>query len=156
MFNNMEDIGMAWKGLEMKVIEDIQRLKKLNFTQRKIAKCLGIHRLTVRKYWIEEQTKNIDIKPKKVAEASHGWTTQVDWESVRAEKLMGTPISVLFEELKDRGVVPVSFSGFWKQLDRRAPLLETTMVRVFAPGSRAEIDYADGIKIFDPISGFFW
>jgi hypothetical protein len=49
--------------------------------------------------------------------------------------------------------VPVTYAAFWKMLQKKAPNLKTTMVRVFAPGSRIEIDYCDGINLTHPITG---
>jgi hypothetical protein len=81
------------------------------------------------------------------------WVDGVDWQVVRDEILKGIPISILFEELFEQKKVPVQYPAFWKQLQRRAPNLKSTMVRVFAPGSRTEIDYCDGINIFNKLTG---
>jgi transposase len=144
---------MARKGLEMKIVEDIERLKGLGFSQRKIAKCLGLHRVTVKKYFAEKLIE-IAIGPKGSSlNKGEEWAQSVDWEKVREEKLAGVPISVVYEELRARGVVPVQLPAFWKQLVRRAPILKSTMVRVFAPGSRIEIDYADGINLVNLVTG---
>jgi transposase len=47
----------------------------------------------------------------------------------------------------------VQYAGFWKQVQKKISLTEATMVRIFKPGERAEIDYADGIEILDPVRG---
>jgi len=140
---------MAPKGLDMKQIEEIRRLRALKITARQIAKILKISRNTVNKYI---NINDLDVKPyKEPAEAT--WADGVDWEKVRSEALRGVPLKILHEELAVRGLLTVKYPAFWKQLVKRAPLIEATMVRIFAPGSRAEIDYADGIDILNPQTG---
>ena len=50
---------MAGQELDLKLIEDIRRLKQLRFTKRKVARCLKVHRNTITKYWSED----IETKP---------------------------------------------------------------------------------------------
>jgi transposase len=145
--------GMAAKGLDLKLIEDIVRLKKLGFTKRKVARCLKIHRNTVTKFWGEEVSLvPVTKEPLPSADAEvESWVNNIDWPKTRDEVLRGVPLSVLHEENFSK--IPVTYSAFWKQLQRRAPCLATTMVRVFAPGVRAEIDYCDGIDLVDITTG---
>lgn len=42
---------MAAKGLNLKIIDEIHRLKVLGFGKRRIARTLGLHRNTVSKYF---------------------------------------------------------------------------------------------------------
>jgi transposase len=147
---------MASKGLDMKLIDDIRRLKALGFSIRKISKCLNVHRTTVKRYFedqLEREAAEIGILPMKALEVTESWACVVDWEKVRSEALRGVPLKILHEELCGRGLVSVQYAAFWKQLQKRAPIQAATMVRIFAPGSRCEIDYADGIDILDPVTG---
>jgi hypothetical protein len=144
---------MATKGLDMKLIKDIQRLKRLKFTKRRVSRVLKIHRKTVARYWgdeplspAEEQTIENKIEAVETA-AERSWADNVDWEKVRSEVLAGVTLSVIHEEQGEK--VPVGYSAFWKQLQKRAPCLAATMVRIFAPGVRTEIDYCDGIDLID-------
>jgi transposase len=141
---------MAPKGLDMKQIEEIRRLNALKFSERKIAKILKIHRTTVRRYL--NATSLPEIEPY-VESSSASWASGIDWEKIRAEALRGVPLKILHEELVAQGSLTVKYPAFWKQLVKRAPLQEATMVRVFAPGTRCEIDYADGINIINPATG---
>jgi transposase len=145
---------MANETLNMKIIEEIRRLKQLGFKKRAIARALGIHRNTVTKY-LEESIGNSAsiVAPALLSEVQPTWVDQIDWQSVRDEILKSTPIQIVYEELSEQGKVPVTYPAFWKQLQRHAPLLKTTMARVFAPGSRIEIDYSDGIDIVDVATG---
>lgn len=144
---------MSAEGLDMKLVEDIRRLKKLGFTKRKVARCLKVHRNTVTKYWNGGESAILAEMPASVAPPNEadGWTKHLDWQDIRAEVLGGVPLNVLFEEQFEK--IPVTYSAFWKQLQRRAPCLAATMVRIFAPGSRAEIDYCDGIGLLDIVTG---
>lgn len=143
---------MAAKGLNMKIIDEIFRLKALGFGRRKISRTLGLHRNTVSKYFDPPAVDDVALAQVAAAEAAD-WCAAVDWQLVRDEILKNVPINIIYEELVEQGKVHVQYAAFWKQLHRRAPLLKTTMVRVFAPGSRAEIDYCDGINIVNLTTG---
>ncbi len=148
---------MAGNGLNVKEIEEIKRLWKLGLKNRKIAKALGVHRNTVNKYVAEWSAPSLPVAPEAIvgAEVEDGgtWILDLDWEKIRGEYLQGVSLNVIHQELYESNKVPVQYSGFWKQLKKKLSLSEATMVRVFKPGSRIEIDYADGIDILDPISG---
>lgn len=62
-------------------------------------------------------------------------------------------LCVLWGEEVENGRVPVQYPAFWKQYEKRYPESKVSMHRVFQPWSRAEIDYCDGIDIFDPTTG---
>jgi len=143
---------MAAKALDMKLIADIRRLKLLGFTKRRTSRTLGIHRDTVTHYWddIEVATPIIGMLLPAQTDPG-GWVNAIDWPVVRDEVLGGVPLSVIFEEQIEK--IPVTYSAFWKQLQRRAPCLAATMVRIFAPGSRTEIDYCDGIELVNIETG---
>jgi len=149
---------MASKGLNMKIVEEIRRLKALGFGKRKIARTLGVHRGTVARYY-DDNTASAVYNDEDVAEvlgnneAENRWAGEVDWQAVRDEVLTGIPINIVYAELVEKNKVPVQYAAFWKQLQRRAPCLKTTMVRVFAPGSRTEIDYCDGIAFVNVATG---
>ncbi len=81
------------------------------------------------------------------------WTANIDWENVRSEYLSGVPLNVIHEELFENKKLEIQYAGFWKQAQKRISLTEATMVRIFRPGERTEIDYADGIEILDPVTG---
>jgi transposase len=141
---------MAAKGSDLKLIEDIHRLKQLKFTKRRVAQVLGIHRNTVTRYWGEEKPEPVVHQAPANVFATE-WLSKMDWPKVRDEVLSGVPLNVIYEEQIEK--IPVTYSAFWKQLQKRAPCLAATMVRVFAPGSRAEIDYCDGIDLLNPATG---
>ena len=145
----------------MKIIDEILRLKSLEFTKRQISRTLGIHRNTITKYLEQHARQMSDLEAANTGPlnvmatppALPTWVDAVDWQSVRDEILKAVPIQIVYEELFDQGKVPVTYPAFWKQLQKRAPLLKTTMVRIFAPGSKIEIDYSDGIDVVNLQTG---
>jgi hypothetical protein len=144
---------MAGNGLNLKEIAEIRRLWKLGLFNREIAKALRIHRNTVNKYVeifrLEQRTGETPPPPEAVVLDPHA----VDWEKVRSEFLGGVPLTVIHEELLDQNKTKIQYASFWKQAKKKISLMEATMVRLFKPGERAEIDYADGIDILDPATG---
>jgi transposase len=150
--------SMAGNGLKVKDIAEIKRLWELKFSNRKIAEISSVHRNTVNKYvaQFEAQVKNANqVLALSVAtsEASVIDVNKVDWLKVRSEFLSGVSLNVIHEELVEQNKVTVQYPGFWKQVQKFANLSEATMVRIFKPGERSEIDYADGIQIMDPVTG---
>lgn len=133
----------------MSKLEEILRFQKLGLSERATARALGISRNTVRKYLGPEATEGPEL-----AVVRPNWAEGPDWDSIRAEHRDGVPLKVLWEEQHAQGKVPVTYASFWKQFDRRFPNERpATMVRIFEPGSRVEIDYCDGIDILDPSTG---
>lgn len=144
---------MAGNGLSVKDIAEIKRLWKLDFTNRKIAEITGVHRNTVNKYvaqFINEKNEPLSVLPTVPITPD---VNQVDWLKVRTEFLSGVSLKVIHEELLEQNKITITYSGFWKQVQKFANLSEATMVRIFKPGERSEIDYADGISIIDPATG---
>lgn len=151
---------MAGNGLNLKHIAEIKRLLKLGLTNRKIATILDVHRNTINKY-VEQISRESDApnSNRTVGENSapplavRANESSVDWENVRTEFLSGVSLNVIHEELLEQNKITVQYSGFWKQVQKFANLSAATMVRIFKPGERTEIDYADGIDILDPATG---
>lgn len=148
---------MAGIGLNLKDIAEIRRLWLLGLKKREIARTTGIHRSTVSKYIDELLNKNTKQETPNenliIPEVQSHWSQEIDWEKVRSEYLSGVSLNVIHEELLESKKVPVQYPGFWKQVQKRICLSEATMVRIFKPGERTEIDYADGIDILDPATG---
>jgi transposase len=150
---------VAGNGLNMKDLAELKRLWKLKFSNRQISKISSVHRNTVNKYVAQfELEASQQVLPVKELspEATISKSTdvnKVDWQKVRSEFLSGVSLNVIHEELIERNQITVQYSGFWKQVQKFANLSEATMVRIFKPGERSEIDYADGIHIMDPATG---
>lgn len=142
---------MARRPTSMLKQNEIRRLKESGMSVRAISRALNCSRKTVRKY-LQNDPPQV-ITPEISMEAPL-WASELDWESIHHEhSVKGVPLNVLWEERVESSQIPVGYSGFWKQYQRRYPDLPKTMVRFFEPGSRVEIDYCDGIDIINPSTG---
>jgi transposase len=155
---------MARMGLNMKIVDEVLRLHRLGLKKRKIARALGIHRDTVTKYLELSEAAVVPVDGGALAEQRLSftsapplqppeWHETLNWQKVRDDYQQGVPLNILHAELFASNHAPVTYPAFWKMLQKKAPTLKTTMVKVFAPGSRIEIDYCDGIHLTHPITG---
>ncbi len=145
---------MAGSELNVKDIMEIKRLWKLGMSSRKISKIVGAHRNTINKYVDAfKQELIIDDSVKILHPISEILGIGVDWEKVRSDFLGGIPLTIIHEELLERNEITATYSGFWRQVQKNTNLSTATMVRIFKPGERTEIDYADGINVLDPATG---
>lgn len=140
---------MTRKALHVKKVNEIRRLVDLGLSQRQISKALNLHRATVKKYLAENAEDLVASEPAIVP----AWQEALDWPALYGECCQGVPIKVLWEEnVREKGF-EITYEAFWKQLRRRYPKITESMHRPFAPGERAEIDYCDGIPLYDPVTG---
>lgn len=139
---------MAGKQVSPMKLFEIQRFKSLGLSERQIAKALKCSRNTVKKA-LQEVSGGAGLGVVTSAVEAASWCDNIDWQAVHADAVRGTPLQVLWEELRDNGKLSVQQPAFWKQFRKRFPKLDISMHRVFKPGDRAEIDYGDGIDIFD-------
>jgi transposase len=142
---------MAAKVLAMVIQDEIKRLKGLGMRERAIARALRCSRNTVARYLADPAEVAPPVVERKVSIET--WQGSVDWEKLSVEVKLGTPLKVLWEELSERGVISIEYPGLWKQFRKRFPNLPQSMHRVFASGSRTEIDYCDGIEILNALTG---
>jgi transposase len=141
---------MAGKRTPMSKIVEIRRYLNLGLSDRKIARALGVSRNTVAE--IKAGSTDGDTLCA-AAPTQASWVDTVDWDRICAEHQSGTTLEVLWEEEAEKGNAKVQYPAFWKRFRKKFPNLKGTMVRVFAPGSRAEIDYCDGLPFFCVVSG---
>lgn len=145
---------MAAKGTNVKIVDEIKRLQGMGFGKRRIARTLKIHRDTVSKILENNPHENEAINLPEVKNISpDSWTEKIDWQAVRKEVLLGVTLNVIYDEMLKKHSLSIQYPAFWKQLQKRAPTTSATMVRVFAPGSRTEIDYCDGINLINLRTG---
>ncbi|MBF0313620.1 MAG: IS21 family transposase [Oligoflexia bacterium] len=144
---------MAGKKLAMQKQLEILRLKtQFKLTDRTIARALKCSRNTVKK--VLEQQSNSQSITSTESVAIPEWIKSLGWNDLYKEYTRGTPLQVLWEENYSVGKIPVQYPGFWKQFTRRFPSLpDPTMVKRHLPGERVEIDYCDGIDIYNPATG---
>lgn len=118
----------------------------MGFGRKAAARVLKCSVNTVKRYWDAPIGAVFKAPPP-------AWVGGLDWKEIESEVAKGTSVYVLWEELCKNQKISVQYPGFWKQVNKRCPQLTKTMHRVFAPGSRCEIDYGTGIDIIDLSTG---
>src|SRR5687767_7992843 len=83
---------MTMTRISMDMQKEIQYLKPILKSQRKIAKHLGIGREAVAKYW------NQSIADSVPGLSPPDWTTKIDWEYVQTEVSKGVSAKTLYKE----------------------------------------------------------
>lgn len=136
------------------MIQEIQRLRALGLSKRKIAKALEISRNTVDKY-LEENTQGAAAAaPLGGQDYRAPWSDQIDWQVVHQATAKGDPLSAFWEERvqtnAELGSVP--YVSFWREYRRRFPHVPLDLHKIHPPGERCEIDYkgdAPGLGYID-------
>ena len=130
--------------------KEIQFLKPLMGSQRKVAKHLGITRNTVAKYWeqiIPEDTPSM---------APPGWASLIDWEYVKKEIGKNVSAKTLYKEFA-RVVALPSYQNFVRYFrvhikEEKKPEISLPVERT--PGQTIEVDYSgDRMEIYNPSTG---
>ena len=83
---------MAMPRTPMDQQKEIQHLKPLLKSIRKVAAHMGIHRDTVSKYWERPVPESLPSNP------PPEWTTTIDWEYVKKEIENGVSAKTLYKE----------------------------------------------------------
>jgi transposase len=137
---------MTGARINMAVIKEIQRLKKLGHTRSKVAELIQKNRETIRKYWNVNDEKQLSTAPE--------WALRIDWEEFNKE-LKRASKKVLYRELKDTAQLP-SYQAFCEYLRKHSPTTapEISLRIQRPPGASIEVDYSgDGIQILNPVTG---
>lgn len=140
---------MANRGLNMTTQVEIQRLKGLGFSKRKISKILGIHRNTINKYF---DVTILDTKTTTIPE----WFQKLNQAYIKSEIENGVPKTVLYDELKCEFNLPSyqAFSSYLKKHleSKKDPSVTIRIDRM--PGDSIEVDYSgNSIPILCPSTG---
>ena len=134
---------MSRRRLGVEIQKEIERLKSLGFSQRKVAKILGINKDTVNKYWNGLLGDKRRIPPE--------WAQKIDWSFIQKE-LKTVPIKIIYEELKEFYQVP-SYQAFCSYLTKNICIHtpEVTIKIDRSPGASVEVDYSgDSVQILNP------
>ncbi len=141
---------MAGRRTSMNKVNEIKRLLDLKLSDRAISRAVQVSRNTVAQVRLG---KSISLESTSFGIVKEKWPSLINWEKVNSEYQSGVTLYVLWEELKEAKLLAVNYSTFWKVFKKKFPNIPKSMHRVFAPGSRIEIDYCDGIPFFEPITG---
>lgn len=140
---------MARRKFTVDRYKEIERRLSEGRRIREIARALSCSRVTVRE--VRDGMRASPEQPKPSTDPL--WMSQLDWPQIVHELGLGHPLKYIWEE---RAQTLTSYSNFWKQFYRKFPQYReaSVTVREFAPGERAEVDYAgDTLEWIDLITG---
>lgn len=141
--------------LSMQMQQQIFELHQRGYSVRRIARCLKKSRKTVVKY-LTRNSDVVSITPPAAAVSTNktevdSWRSAVDWSHVIEQRRKGVSYKTLFKECSPNGV---SYWAFWKTLRSLVPAeVRTTVHLVHKPGEKTQVDYKDGVEIFDGATG---
>ena len=130
--------------------KEIQFLKPLLKSQRKVAKHLGINREAVAKYWNQTISDTIPcvVPP--------DWTTKIDWEYVQKEIKSGVSAQTLYKEFSRVELLPSyqNFARYFRLHKKPEKIQEVSLPIERIPGQTMEVDYSgDKMEILNPSTG---
>lgn len=130
---------MARREMTVERYLEIKHLIELGQSNRQIARALGCRRTKVSE--VRRGEARDPSLPKKFTFPI--WTEAIDWESVKEELGYKHPLKFVWEE---KAQAITTYSNFWKVFYRKYPYLRKALSvpRDFAPGERAEVDWAGG------------
>ena len=132
----------------MIILEEILRLKGLGHSQRNIAKNLGIHRNTVKKYW--------NSTPEDLTDDDPPWAKNLDWKYFALELENKTSRKILYEEQAETHKLP-TYSSFCRIMAKKLELNNTPEITIRIPrnpGESVETDYSgESISVLCPSTG---
>lgn len=133
------------KGKSRAMIDQIRLLHGKGHKIKKIASMLGISKNTVRRYVREQTIAPVETPPRSAARVA------VDWEFALGQVSLGRPVKRVYEEM----MPAISYAHFTRELRKRndKPAIVTAVRLHHEPGERVQVDYCDGIPIFNPRTG---
>ena len=138
---------MKGKKLSQSTIQEIKRLKGLNFSKAAVAKSLKLNRETIRKYW-DGQPDEKTIHPE--------WINNIDWNYIKEEVGKKVPRKILYEEQKELANLP-SYQAFCQYLrhhGNKDKQPDVVIPQNRKPGESVEVDYSgDSKQIISPSTG---
>ncbi len=141
---------MTMPRISMDLQKEIQFLKPLLKSQRKIAKHLNIDRETVARYWEEAIPDSVVSGP------PPEWTNKIDWDYVQTEIKNGVSAKTLYKEFSQVEKLPayenfLRYFRLHKKIEK-APSVSLKIDRI--PGKTIEVDYSgDKMEILNPSTG---
>lgn len=129
------------------MIEQIREMYSQGHKVKKISSALCISKNTVKKYirLIDSGSSEVQLKPGKLSSKR---VEQLDWAYILSQVSLGRPLKTIYNEVEPT----TSYSNFTKRIQFRLPKsAPPAAVRLYhEPGEKAQVDYCDGILIYDP------
>lgn len=144
----------------IKMIEQILDMAAAGHKMRKIARALNISRNTVRRYLrdakpVEAAPAVNDVNKESLSPSPSptplpAWALAIAWDQVVSARRRGVALNQLFDEYQPA----ISYSRFCRVLRSQLQKPAATALRLeHTPGERAQIDFADGLCLIDPLTG---
>ena len=125
--------------------EQIIELKNQGKSIRKIAESLDLARNTIRRYLRESEA----LKPQPSTRPK--WTLSLDWDELVKKHQSGIQINQLYEEYAPKDVALPTFYRRFTLMKAKAPA--TKIPQIHNPAEKVQVDYTDGILVYDPETG---
>lgn len=126
----------------MNKVAQIKLLIERGYSRRAVSRALKVSSRTIARA-LGERQQGLSEAP--------AWLSSLDWSKISDEiHRRGTSIKQLHREM----VPDVNYLAFWRAVRTRCPVEQNVTMRlVFKPGERTQIDFTDGIAIFDRSKG---
>ncbi len=132
------------------MIEQIFKMHQDGHAIRKISRALGISKNTVRRYLRMDPAKEESRDPACLPAIKSGVDHNIPWDAIIGERLKGVTAKQLFEE----NGPPISYSRFCRLLrEKLSRPVKPALPLSHEPGEKVQVDFADGIIIWDRESG---
>lgn len=141
---------MTMPRISMDKQKEIQFLKPLLKSQRKVAKHLGIGREAVAKYWEQVDTES------SLKVSTPEWTTKIDWPYIQKEISRGVSVQTLYKELSKVELLPAyqNFARYFRLHKKIEKPQDISLPVERVPGQTIEVDYSgDKMEILNPSTG---
>lgn len=124
------------------MIDQIKHLHLQGYKIKKIAAILGVSKNTVRRY-----VRNDAATGESKAASTVVTDLSVDWDYVKSQYALGRPLKRVYEEILPN----FTYSHFTRMMRKLSPPEVKTAPRIHhEPGENTQVDYCDGLLIYDP------
>jgi transposase len=130
------------KGTSQAMIDQIRRLHAEGHKIKKIARVLGKSKNTVKKHLRDVIIETMDGENSQIKAPS-----SIDWKYAQEQVALGRPVKRVYEDMTPT----MSYSHFARELRCRNNKISTVIAvrQQHEPGEKAQVDYCDGLLIFD-------
>jgi transposase len=130
------------------MINQVRELAAQKKPIRKISLILGISRNTVRQYLRQDSAEPDQTDP----QLSH-WSNHLPWDEIAAKRIAGYQIDQLHKTYGPEAASYWAFNRLLKKKMLADPSHQVTIVQKHLAGEKVQIDYTDGLLVFDRATG---
>jgi transposase len=124
--------------------KQILELIAKDYSKREVARMLGVSKNTVKRILKEHKVSGDSTsKPEPI------WSQKINWKQIHREHGLGATIGILHKE----HAPDVNYTTFWRRFKGDIGNKDICLRLEHRPGEKSFYDFADGITIYDPITG---